>query len=56
VLREADDVTALAAASTVPKLFLDVDAEAILAAADRAGASVFANANAFERAEAAEPP
>ena len=52
MLREADGVTALAAAPTVPELFFDVDAEAILAAADRAGAHVFADPNAFERAEA----
>jgi hypothetical protein len=52
VLREADGVAALAAASTVPDLFFDVDAEAILAAADRARADVFADPSAFERAEA----
>ena len=48
MLREADGVAALAAASTVPDLFFDVDAKAILAAADRARADVFAGASALE--------
>jgi hypothetical protein len=52
VLREAKGVATLAAASTVPKLFFRVDAEAIFAAADRTGPSVFAGANVPEPAEA----
>jgi hypothetical protein len=38
---EVDDIAALAAAATVPNLFLGVDAETVIAAADRAWSRPF---------------